>query len=562
MSESAGRSSASNKRPKHIFVTGGVVSSLGKGIACASLGRLLKSRGLNVTIQKFDPYINVDPGTMSPFQHGEVFVTDDGAETDLDLGHYERFIDVNMTSKNNSTTGQIYYSVISKERRGDYLGKTIQVIPHITDEIQDRIRDVAEKNGYYDVVITEIGGTVGDIESLPFLEAVRQFALKAGRQNAIFIHLTLIPYIKASGEIKTKPTQHSVMRLREIGIQPDILLCRTESPLTHEAREKIGLFCNVTANAVIEAKDAETIYEIPLTFHKEKLDNLVIESLNLECHDPDLDAWTQFVETVKNPADEVKIAICGKYVDLPDSYKSIIEACTHAGVENDARVDLTLVDAEDIEEKGAHDLLRGVSGILVCPGFGNRGIEGKIEAAKYARENAIPYLGICLGMQCAVIEFARNVCGLEKANSSEFDSGSSNHVIDVMPDQRNLDNMGGTMRLGAYPCAITPGSLAHKIYQQEQVRERHRHRYELNNHYRAMLQEHGMQMMGIYPEKDLVEMIELPGHPWFLGVQFHPELRSRVTKCHPIFRDFVRAALEFDKSKQEEYLKTEVELDK
>ena len=535
----------SESQTKYIFVTGGVVSSLGKGIASASLGRLLKSRGLNVTIQKFDPYINVDPGTLSPYQHGEVFVTDDGAETDLDLGHYERFIDINMSKKNNSTTGQIYYTVISKERRGDFLGQTVQVIPHITDEIQARIKAVAENDTHYDVVITEIGGTVGDIESLPFLEAIRQFALKVGKNNAIFIHLTLIPHIKASGELKTKPTQHSVMRLREIGIQPDILLCRTEFSLSDDLRDKIGFFCNVPTRSVVEAKDAETIYEIPLTFHKEKLDKLVVELLQLKCEEPQLESWARFVNIAKNPAKKVKIAICGKYVELRDSYKSIIEACSHAGVENDTHVEIKWIDSEDIEEQGSEHLLHDVSGILVCPGFGHRGVEGKIQGAKYARENSIPYFGICLGMQCAVIEFARYVCGLEQANSTEFANDTQHPVIDVMPDQIDIDEMGGTMRLGAYPCVISSNTLAEKIYGQSEVRERHRHRYELNNNYRSILQEHGLVLSGIYPKKDLVEIIELPSHPWFIGVQFHPELRSRVTKAHPIFREFIHAALDY-----------------
>lgn len=535
------------KKTKYIFVTGGVVSSLGKGIACASLGRLLKSRGLTVTIQKFDPYINVDPGTLSPYQHGEVFVTDDGAETDLDLGHYERFIDVNMSQKNNSTTGQIYFSVISKERKGEYLGTTVQVIPHITDEIQDRIRSVAKDNGAFDVVITEIGGTVGDIESLPFLEAIRQFALKVGKNNALFIHLTLVPHIKPSGEIKTKPTQHSVMRLREIGIQPDILLCRTEVALTPEVREKIGLFCNVPSKAVIEAKDAESIYEIPLTFRKENLDDLVVERLNLESPEPDLENWQRFVDVVKNPAGGVRIAVCGKYVELKDSYKSIIEAFIHAGVENNTQVELVWVDTEAIESKGVNGFFEEVSGILICPGFGNRGIEGKIQAAAYARENKLPYLGICLGMQCAVIEYARNVCGLPGANSTEFDESCADPVIDVMPDQRDLDNMGGTMRLGAYPCEIKENSLVEKVYKTRHISERHRHRYELNNKYRDVLLENGMAMSGVYPERGLVEIIELPDHPWFVGVQFHPELKSRVTKAHPLFRDFVRASIQYSK---------------
>ncbi len=539
-----------NRHTKFIFVTGGVVSSLGKGIASASLGMLLKARGLKVTIEKFDPYINVDPGTLSPFQHGEVFVTDDGAETDLDLGHYERFIDVNMSQKNNSTTGQIYFTVITKERRGDYLGKTVQVIPHITDEIQRRIWAVAENDGPYDVVITEIGGTVGDIESLPFLEAIRQFALKVGKENALFVHLTLVPYIRSSGEIKTKPTQHSVMRLREIGIQPDILICRTELPLSMEIREKIGLFCNVPPRSVIEGRDVETIYEIPLIFHREKLDDLVVEKLQLDCPKPDLERWIQFVEKAKNPRHTVKIAVCGKYVGLHDSYKSIMEAFAHAGVENDARVEVKWVDSEKLEKEDPAKSFGDVAGILIPGGFGIRGIEGKVKAVQYARENKIPFFGICLGMQCAVIEFARHVCKLERANSREFDENTPHPVIDIMEEQKGVDKMGGTMRLGSYPCVLKSGSLAEKIYGRPEIQERHRHRYELNNHYRTLLQEHGMVMSGIYPLKDLVEIIELPDHPWFIGVQFHPELKSRVTRAHPLFRDFVRAALEYNEKKK------------
>ena len=549
---------ANNGHTKFIFVTGGVVSSLGKGIAAASLGMLLKARGLKVTIQKFDPYINVDPGTLSPFQHGEVFVTDDGAETDLDLGHYERFIDVNMSQKNNTTTGQVYYTVITKERRGDYLGKTVQVIPHITDEIQRRIWAVARNGEEYDVVITEIGGTVGDIEGLPFLEAIRQFALKVGKENALFIHLTLVPYIKTSGEIKTKPTQHSVMRLREIGIQPDILICRTERPLTLEIREKIGLFCNVPPRAVIEGRDVETIYEIPLIFHREKLDELVTEKLQLDCPEPELGPWVRFVEKVKHPQKHVRIAVCGKYVGLHDSYKSIMEAFVHAGVENDARVELKWVDSEELEKRQPDEFFSGVSGILIPGGFGLRGIEGKVRAVRYAREKKIPFFGICLGMQVAVIEFARNVCKLERANSREFDENTPHPVIDIMETQKTVDKMGGTMRLGSYPCVIKPGTLAEKIYGQPEIQERHRHRYELNNHYRPLLQEHGMVMSGIYPRDDLVEIIELPDHPWFVGVQFHPELKSRVTRAHPLFREFVRAALHFKEKTPKKQLAEEV----
>ncbi len=530
---------------KFIFITGGVVSSLGKGIAAASLGMLLKSRGLKVTIEKFDPYINVDPGTLSPFQHGEVFVTDDGAETDLDLGHYERFIDTNMTRKNNTTTGQVYYTVITKERHGDYLGKTVQVIPHITDEIKRRVWAVAQNNETFDVVITEVGGTVGDIEGLPFLEAIRQFCLDVGSENALNIHLTLVPYIRASGELKTKPTQHSVMRLREIGIQPDILLCRTEHRLSHEVREKIGLFCNVPPRAVIEARDVKTIYEVPLVLHKEKLDQLVVEKLGLDTPEPEISRWRQFVEKVKHPSKTVQIAVVGKYINLHDSYKSIIEAFVHAGVENDAHVELVWVDSEDIEAEGADKFLHDVSGILIPGGFGTRGIEGKILAVEFARVNKIPFLGICLGMQCAVIEFSRHVCGLKNANSREFDPDTPHPVIDIMERQKDLEDMGGTMRLGAYPCVVKEHTKAFEAYKTREISERHRHRYELNNRYRQILTENGLQLSGIYPKEDLVEIVELSDHPWFVGVQFHPELKSRVTKAHPLFREFVRAALEF-----------------
>ncbi len=530
---------------KFIFVTGGVVSSLGKGIASASLGRLLKVRGLKVTIQKLDPYINVDPGTMSPFQHGEVFVTDDGAETDLDLGHYERFIDVNMTQKNNTTTGRVYDAVISKERRGDYLGKTVQVIPHITDEIQSRIYQVAQDgDDFYDVVITEIGGTVGDIESLPFLEAIRQFGLNVGRENAIYVHLTLVPFIRASGELKTKPTQHSVMRMREIGIQPDILMCRTEYPLSDELKQKIGLFCNVSPHAVIEAIDVKSIYEIPLIFHDEGLDGLVVEKLHIDCGEPQLKNWIALVKKAKEPRRCVKIAVCGKYVDLHDSYKSIIEAFAHAGIENDARVRLKWVDSEDIVKKSTESFFHDVSGILIPGGFGIRGTEGKIQAVRYARENNIPFLGICLGLQCAVIEFARHVCHLQNANSKEFNESTPYPVIDIMDTQVNVHEKGGTMRLGAYPCVIKTASKAAKIYGKLEISERHRHRFEVNNKFRDQLEKAGMVLSGIYEKEDLVEIIELPDHPWFVGVQFHPELKSRVTYAHPLFREFVKAALE------------------
>lgn len=544
------------KQTKYIFITGGVISSLGKGIAAASLGMLLKSRGLKVTIEKFDPYINVDPGTLNPFQHGEVFVTDDGTEADLDLGHYERFIDTNMTRKNSTTTGQVYYTVIMKERRGDYLGKTVQVIPHITDEIKRRCRDVAHNEHAFDVVITEVGGTVGDIEGLPFLEAIRQFSLDVGRENAINIHLTLVPYIRASGELKTKPTQHSVMKLREIGIQPDILLCRTEYDLSHEIREKIGLFCNVPAEAVIEARDVDTIYEVPLILHKEKLDELVVQKLGLKASEPNISDWQRFVEKVKHPSQTVQIAVVGKYINLRDSYKSIIEAFVHAGVENDAHVELIWVDSEDIEADGAGKYLRDIEGILIPGGFGTRGIEGKIQAVEFARVNKIPFFGICLGLQCAVIEFSRNVCGLKRANSREFDPETPDPVIDLMEDQAGLKEKGATMRLGAYPCVVKEGTKAFEAYGVREISERHRHRYEVNNHYRSLFQENGLVLSGIYLKEDLVEIIELADHPWFVGVQFHPELKSRVNKAHPLFREFVKAALNIrkEKSDQKQYV--------
>jgi len=534
---------AVNQNTKFIFITGGVVSSLGKGIASASIGLLLKSRGLKVTILKLDPYINVDPGTLSPFQHGEVYVTDDGAETDLDLGHYERFINENMTCKNNATTGQIYYSVIKKERRGDYLGKTVQVIPHITDEIKYRIRSAGREDVVYDVIIAEVGGTIGDIESLPFLEAIRQLCLEAGRENTLNIHLTLVPYIKAAGEFKTKPTQHSVMRLREIGIQADILLCRCESKMDDELKNKIGLFCNVPKNAVVEATDVETIYEVPLVFEEGGVGELIAKKLSLQTAQPDLEKWKNFVHNVKNPEKHVKIAICGKYVDLKDSYKSIIESFIHAGAACNAHVELKWIDSEEIENNGIGDSFDAVHGILIPGGFGNRGIEGKIQTAKFARENNVPFFGICLGMQCAIIEFARNVCNMENANGAEFSTQTKFPVIDIMEEQKNLSNLGGTMRLGAYKCNIKPGTMTHDIYGREQITERHRHRYEVNNLYLNDFSDSGLIATGINPDTDLVETIELQGHPWFVGVQFHPELKSRVLEPHPLFYNFVKAAL-------------------
>lgn len=524
---------------KFIFVTGGVVSSLGKGISASSLGMLLKARGLRVTIQKFDPYINVDPGTMNPFQHGEVYVTEDGAETDLDLGHYERFLNENMMRQNNTTTGQIYYEVITRERRGDYLGATVQVIPHITDEIKQRIWNLAS-TGRFDVIIIEVGGTVGDIEGLPYLEAIRQFMLNVGRKNAISIHLTLVPYIKSAEEIKTKPTQHSVKTLLEIGLQPDILICRTEKPLTKELKEKIALFCNVETNSVIEGRDVQSIYEAPLFYEKEGLPNIVIEKLNLKCGKPDLKKWQRFVNKIKRPKGKVKIAVCGKYIELRDAYKSITEAFVHAGAENEVEVQLDWIRAEDVEDNGAEKYLIDAKGLLVPWGFGNRGIEGKIDAIKFARENNIPFFGICLGLQCAVIEFARNVCGLKDANSTEFHK-TKNNVIDMMSEQKSVRNLGGTMRLGAYPCSIQKGTKAYAAYRRELVVERHRHRYELNNKFRRKLSDSGMVFSGIYTNNDLVEIIELTNHPWFVAVQFHPELKSRPIEPHPLFKEFVKA---------------------
>ena len=531
------------QKTKFIFVTGGVVSSLGKGILCASLGFLLKSRGLKVTIMKFDPYINVDPGTMNPYQHGEVYVTDDGAETDLDLGHYERFIDENMSRMNNVTTGQIYHAVISKERRGDYLGATVQVIPHITNEIKQRITLLAKETGA-DVVIVEVGGTVGDIESLPFLEAERQFLLEHGPENAIAIHLTLVPYLKYAGELKTKPTQHSVMRLREIGIQPEFLVCRTEYALDDVTKNKLALFSSVRREAVIEARDVETIYEVPIHLAKQNLDALILERLKMPLHDLDLKPLQKVVNVIKNPGKTVKIGICGKYTELKDAYKSIVESFVHAGVANNARVEIKWVNAEDVEEAGdPAPFFQDVHGILVPGGFGERGIEGKLMAIRYARENQIPFFGICLGMQCAVIEFARNVCGLREANSREFDPDTPYPVIDIMEDQKDVKQKGGTMRLGAYPCVIKEGTLAHRAYGETFIMERHRHRYEVNNEYRRLLQEHGMVFSGVSPDGQLVEMMELPNHPHFIGCQFHPELKSRIMKPHPLFVSFVEASL-------------------
>jgi CTP synthase len=527
---------------KYIFVTGGVVSSLGKGLAAASIGCLLEARGLKVSLQKLDPYINVDPGTMSPFQHGEVFVTDDGAETDLDLGHYERYTHAQLSQDNNWTTGRIYLSVINKERRGDYLGKTIQVIPHITNEIKDAIRAVADVN---DVVIVEVGGTVGDIESLPFLEAIRQMGNEVGRENALFIHLTLVPYIAASGELKTKPTQHSVKELREIGIQPDILLCRCDRPLPHEMKEKIALFCNVREGEVITAQDVETIYEVPLMFARQGLDDMIVRKLDLRAAERDLRAWTELVDTIKNPAASVTIGIVGKYVELEDSYKSLNEALVHGGVANRVRVQIRWVESEDLlEDPNWEERLRDFDAILVPGGFGKRGISGMVRAIGYARREQTPFFGICLGMQCASIEFARSVCELEGADSTEFDDDAPHPIIFKLRDLIGIDAMGGTMRLGAYPCRLKEGSLAEKIYGRREISERHRHRYEFNPRYEEELSRHGLIFSGKSPDGKFIEIIELADHPWFLGCQFHPEFKSKPLDPHPLFVSFIRAAYE------------------
>ncbi len=526
---------------KFVFVTGGVVSGLGKGITAASLGRLLKNRGLNVTIQKFDPYINVDPGTMSPLQHGEVFVTEDGAETDLDLGHYERFIDSNLTSANNVTSGKIYWSVITKERRGDYLGGTVQVIPHVTNEIKDRILRAATPDT--DIVITEIGGTVGDIESLPFLEAIRELKSDVGRENVVYIHVTLIPYLSMSGEVKTKPTQHSVAELRSIGISPHIIVCRTQVPLTADVKKKLALFCDTDVESVIEARDAEVLYEVPLLMHAEGFDDIVLKHLNMTAPEPDMTEWTAMVNRIKTLEKHVRIAVVGKYVALPDAYASVSAALHHGGYENNANVEIQWVHSEDVTEENVDELLAGADGILVPGGFGDRGIDGKILAAKYAREHKIPYFGICLGMQIAVIEFARHVAGLKDANSSEFVADTPHPVIDLLPEQKEIEDKGGTMRLGAYACRLIPDSFAGQAYKETWVTERHRHRYEFNNAYRNVLEEAGLRIAGTSPDGRLVEIVEVPDHPWFVGVQFHPEFTSRPNRAQPLFREFVRAAL-------------------
>ena len=527
-------------KTKFIFVTGGVVSSLGKGLAAASIGALMESRGLRVTLLKMDPYINVDPGTMSPFQHGEVFVTDDGTESDLDLGHYERYVSTPMGKKNNFTTGQVYETVIGKERRGDYLGGTVQVIPHITDEIKRRIQAAAEG---YDMAICEVGGTVGDIEGLPFLEAVREFGWDWGKENVLYVHLTLVPYIAAGGELKTKPTQHSVKELTGLGIQPDILLCRTDRLLDKKIKAKIASFCNVDESSVVTAKDVEWIYEVPLIFHQEGLDERIVEKLHMWTAAPNLKKWEKVVQTLKNPKETVRIAVAGKYMELKESYKSLMEALVHGGIANEARVELDCIEAEAIEETGTK-VLDQADGILVPGGFGDRGSEGKITAARYARENRIPYFGICLGMQMAAVDFARNVCGLSGANSTEFDANTPHPVIDLMEAQKGIEKKGATMRLGAYPCVLQDDSLAAKVFGKKKISERHRHRYEFNNQYRAAFAEKGMTLSGLSPDSSLVEIVELKDHPWFLGCQFHPEFKSRPMEAHPLFKGFIKAALQ------------------
>jgi CTP synthase len=532
-------------RTKYIFVTGGVVSSLGKGIAASSIGLLLKKRGIKVANIKCDPYLNVDPGTMNPFQHGEVFVTDDGSETDLDLGHYERFIDRSLNKDHNVTTGQIYNTVITRERRGDYLGATVQVIPHITEEIKKRIKKFEKAEDQPDVTIVEIGGTVGDIESLPFLEAIRQMGQEEGPGNTMFVHVTLVPYIRTAGEFKTKPTQHSVKELRAIGIQPNMLLCRSAKPLSDSLRQKISLFCSVPTRAVISAVDASTIYDVPLKFHANGADDIVCEHFGWETPPPDLDEWETMVEKITHPKHHINIGICGKYVNLKDAYKSIIEAFTHAGVYSDAEVNLVWVSSEDIKQSGAEKFLHDLDGLLIPGGFGERGVEGKIEAIRYVREQNIPFFGICLGMQCAVIEFAREVCGLADAHSYEFYRELKHPVIHLMADQEGVTELGGTMRLGAYPCVINKDSRTYEAYQEEKIQERHRHRYEVNNAYRDMLVKKGLVLSGLSPDSRLVEIIEIPDHRWFIGVQFHPELKSRPTRPHPLFREFVRASVEY-----------------
>lgn len=536
--------SGKSKKTKFIFVTGGVASSLGKGIVASSLAKLLQSRGLSVTIQKLDPYLNVDPGTLNPYEHGECYVTDDGAETDLDLGHYERFLNVPTSQANNVTTGRIYYNVLNRERKGDFLGKTVQVIPHITDEIKRNIVSLT-LTGKYDIIITEIGGCVGDIESLPFIEAIRQLKWELGEKNMLTIHLTLVPYLKSAGELKTKPTQHSVKQLQEAGIQPDIIVCRTEHHLPDEIRRKIALFCNVDTKSVIEAIDAKTIYQVPLLMKKEKLDQRVLYMLDLyNDKDADMKKWEDFLAKLKSPKSEVKIGLIGKYVELPDAYKSIIESFIHAGAENDCKVNIEWIHSESLDASSIESALSGLHGVLVAPGFGERGIEGKIAAVQYVRENNIPFLGICLGMQMAVIEYARNVLNLENAHSTEMDKSTEHPVIDLMHDQVNVEEKGGTMRLGAYNCKLTEKSLAKRIYGKSKISERHRHRWEFNNDYKDQFTQKGMVISGVNTENDLVEIVELPQHPFFIGVQFHPELKSTVLQPHPLFISFVKAAMD------------------
>jgi CTP synthase len=545
-------SSSGPKQTKHIFVTGGVVSSLGKGLTCASIGMLLEHRGLKVRLQKFDPYINVDPGTMSPYQHGEVYVLDDGTETDLDLGHYERFTNAPLTRDCNYTTGKIYQSVINKERRGQYLGKTVQVIPHVTDEIKGAIRKLVTDD--VDVVITEIGGTVGDIEGLPFLEAIRQFALDIGKHNCLYIHLTLVPYLKAAGEAKTKPTQHSVGQLRQIGIQPDVLICRTDREMTSDMKEmaeKIALFCNVERRAVIEERDkSKSIYEVPVSLVHNKLDDLIVEKLGLRAQSLDISDWQEMLKHVFNPAHEVTIAVVGKYITYQDAYKSVYEALDHAGIALSASVTVRRVESEELEREGAERVLGGVDGILIPGGFGYRGVGGKVEAIRFARERGIPFFGICLGLQCAVIEFARNVLKLDDANTTEIDKSCRNPVVCLLDDQAHITELGGTMRLGLYPCVLTEGSRARDAYGTDTISERHRHRYEFNNEYRQRFGEAGLLFSGTSPDRKLVEVIELPGHPWFLAVQCHPEFRSKPTRSHPLFRSFVKASLDHRQSRK------------
>jgi CTP synthase len=535
---------ASQKNTKFIFVTGGVTSSLGKGIIAASLAKLLQARGFSVTIQKLDPYINIDPGTLNPYEHGECFVTEDGAETDLDLGHYERFLNINTSQENNVTTGRIYYNVITKEREGAYLGKTVQVIPHITDEIKRNIYAVAEKNEY-DIVITEIGGCVGDIESLPFIEAVRQVKWDVGPNNFLVINLTLIPYLKAAGELKTKPTQHAVKQLLESGIQPDILVCRTEHKLPPEIRKKLALFCNVNINSVIEAMDADSIYDVPLLMRKEKLDERVLAKLKLSHKvEPELTQWKNFLGKLKNPISDINIALVGKYIELPDAYKSITESFIHAGAENETKVNVKWIHSEEVNAENVESLLENVHGVLVAPGFGERGIEGKVHTIKYCREQKLPFFGICLGMQCAVVEFARNVLGLKDAASTEMDPKTKNPIIDLMEEQQSITQKGGTMRLGSYACELKKNTKAYQAYGKTKINERHRHRYEFNNRYLQDIEAAGMKATGINPQTGLVEIVEIPEHPWFVGTQFHPELKSTVLNPHPLFVRFVKASLE------------------